>query len=569
MFFAYYSRNNPIEESIIKSFSKVNICLDKLTYFKRKSSEDNLFSSSHCMIAYTTDSHVNLVKHDQGVFLLHGDINDGSRVLNAGEVASAFGGNESLETKPTSYRGNFVVIDYNDGENKLMVMNDPMGIHPVFIYEDKDCVILSSLPDLFRFFKLETGIEWDSIFDYICFGSTLPNTSLHQRISMLPAGTHCHYHDDKKKVLSFSTNLDFTPFDGTLDQAVDLYSDKFMGALNRLSRSYDIGSCFITGGSDTRFMIGSMDESMRSNLNFICYTNAEWSHGEKDVEMAKMLADRYNLKLDLRPSYQQPQNHSSPDAYKASKFYIVGEPTFSGNYGTETMGGIPLTYFGSIRSDINRTDFVKRFNPILGEDCSTRLGHRFDYYWDQILTEKGGSKEYTYTVKRLWRSQMNNLYSGRNTGNFIYSYSNSLKQKISPFMDDSCLEILFRLPQEYTNRYALYLAAFRNKLKSYAEVPFNSNIIKHTEDLPRLKSEITVGTINSFDHRKYVLDNIDNSFLARGPFCLSSVKRYLEQEISPLNKLAVRLCDLLVWYRTHHHDGNDNMGPELFSHYTL
>ena len=566
MFFLYQQHNAPISEKAHKLCTNTYNDFCRLTYSAPQETPDNLYFDKHTCLITSLDCYSQIHRSENLISLIHGDLWQDSKPI----TTEAIGDNikktlAESGKKDFNWRGNFAALTYEKERQSITLINDPLGLQPVFYYSnDQFFITASRFEHILPFVKDLVSINWEAIREYISFGAALPGSNLFEQIIKLPPSSTLVCSGGKVVVNEYNNSLNTTPFCGNLSEASQNVFTRLAEGTNKLVKYYKVQKCYLTGGSDSRLLVSLLGPQTRQNLKYLCYSNVEWSVGNDDAEIAKLLAKYWDLDLEVIPEPLKNNHVCTPDAYKASRFNLVPEPTLTGSFGTETVGGAPFTHFGCDITNLEKKDYLRTFSYLLGKDDKKNLSRTYDKLFDNLYSQGGGSKEYNFFLKWLWQSQLTSIYSGYNSGAFIYSYSNLLKQKISPFMDDLYLEFMMQLPREFLMKYAIYRALFHNQLSDVAKVPFNSNMLKHVPDLPHLEPKENVGKASSFNHRQFALDYVDKSFLKDSPFCTGHIINHLKHHGD--RNFSVRICDLIVW-----HDGlfkNEPFSKETFEAYT-
>tara|TARA_B110000879_G_C11177175_1_gene516611 strand:+ start:1258 stop:3111 length:1854 start_codon:yes stop_codon:yes gene_type:complete len=233
-------------------------------------------------------------------------------------------------------RGMFAFVIWDDNKKKLFAARDRLGIKPFFYYLDNERLVWGSEIKSILKANVNTNINLEGLDQYITYGHTLKNTSIHQNISKLEAGTSFSISPFKSSAINFNKywSLEYRP-DYSKNQSE--FEEEIRNVINesikmRMISDVPIGA-FLSGGVDSSSVVASMSQQSDKPIKTFSIGFKEQKFNE--LKYANIVSKKYNTdhhelvvepkSIDLLPdlvkSYDEPfADSSSIPTYYLSKF---------------------------------------------------------------------------------------------------------------------------------------------------------------------------------------------------------------------------------------------------------
>lgn len=457
--------------------------------------------------------HSKFFEDKETLTLIQGQIWDNDKSLTPADLSSYF--REGHDGPQSHWSGQYFVLHFNKSDSSVYFFSDPLALQPAFYScASRGLTVSNRLQWVLDFAPSE--LNWETVREYLFLGFSLPGDSLYKNIYKIAPSTKLHMTDGGLVTQKYLNEVSLQPAECTMQESAERYFELLKESTGRLLDHYNPQTTYLTGGSDTRVMLACLSEEQKQSLTFCCISDGYWSRDNDDAEVASLLAQQMNLKLDL-VSHANKNVFSTPGSVKAMRADGTRAPILSGVLGTESNGGAVFNEFAAELRNRPLEKYSEEIRGFFGEGEYVHASQAYDKFYDQMLSEKGASKEYCYMVKVLWQSELTSFYTRNGTGRFIFSYESILQHKISPFLSDICLAWLMRLPREYLVNYQIYRELFKSKLRRYAEIPFESNITKFASELPRLRVKYKREGVSGFDYARYLHDKLSSEFFKNAP----------------------------------------------------
>lgn len=231
-----------------------------------------------------------------------------------------------------------------------MLANDAFGSYPLFIFHDNNYFIFCTEYEpitKYRYFNKE--LDKNAIAEYYCLGQPTSDKTFFSKIKYLEPGSVLMIDSTgvEHKIYD-SKNIDIDMNIGTKNFAEDLNSLVRAATKIRIKNPNAI-KVSLTGGTDSRLIMGCMSDSQRESFSF--FTNGSpyvSNDNNREIIISRMLAEKYNLNHTVI-NIEKPKNTHFGVTYlnktRISNFNFI-QPVM-GWGGGEFVGG------GCFDSDMN------------------------------------------------------------------------------------------------------------------------------------------------------------------------------------------------------------------------
>ena len=231
-------------------------------------------------------------------------------------------------------RGMFAFAIWDASRQTLLLVRDPMGIKPLYIYESEKCFLFASeIRALLRTGLVPRKIDANGVYSFLAFGSVYEPRTIIEGVSAVPAG----------HVASFANgNLDSREYWGALSATMDsraqspshelqksgnrdpdpeLSSFLRDGVLSHLVSDVPVG-VFLSGGIDSSALVAIMHSAgVRAATFSLAFEEAEFN----EATYSTMVARRFNSDHHELMVSQQDALSAIPGALRA-----MDQPTIDG-----------------------------------------------------------------------------------------------------------------------------------------------------------------------------------------------------------------------------------------------
>lgn len=367
-----------------------------------------------------------------------------------------------------SLDGHFAVVRYDPALQRIDIVNDRMGLYPIYVVRTDAWTAFSSeyqivAPLLPRPIRLDRQFLAElSLYGFACDGRTPiegfqalpPATRMSvDRTGAVSAGTYATW--------EYAVDTE-TPFEEHAAQICSMMRDILC---NQLSDGR-VESLPITGGYDSRLLLGLLPEDVRREKLWVtnCSPHLEESE-DRDVIIAKEIADRFGLRHEVLHFPAEPQTADGRQFYERLRpdsdwFNVQGH--FSGylkgmHYDFRRIDNGRAAVFAAMFSGPLNEWAADEFRPISGRD---------DYFAD-------ANRNLKYYLLHNIRTFMNKdpLHSGK----WVNPISMFLQSLRTPFGAASLYKKLLTVPSEYIVDGSLFLAIMQATNAGYMDIPFTSS----------------------------------------------------------------------------------------------
>jgi hypothetical protein len=328
----------------------------------------------------------------------------------------------------------------------------------------------------------------------------------------------------------------------SIQDAADLFHQKVSQVVKFMVERHDIRKMYLTGGSDSRIILGSLTPELRKYLAFLTYQAPSWSPDDQDFQVAKGIVEKWGLKHDVQ-SFVGFKG-ILPMGAVATSFRRTAFPGLTGSFGTELVGGgvfrvLPINY-----TFFRHDQYNNMRARLFSEQISSKPECPYTEIINGVENHSGACKEFGYLVNVFLRSFFTSVYSAHGTHAYISPWENQHADKHSPFTTEEVLDVLKSMPREYLVNYRLYNQLFRTTLKEFTEVPFNSAMTMFSQAMPSVPKVTAKTVYTQFPYMKALNANPKHEAFQLPVFKPNALMAEAEHNFD----IAVRAVDFLFWY---------------------
>lgn len=205
---------------------------------------------------------------------------------------------DNYSTKTFDYiRGMYSFVSYNKKKNSLLVARDPLGIKPLYHYEDQNLFIFSSeIKPIIQFTK-KKNISNESVLNYFFAGSQdFSGKTFFSGIKSIKSGSYLKINNNRvTSYKSFFNLYEDTQKYKKLSKksSYEIYEKKFSQLINEYIYSDVNCGSFLSSGIDSSYIAKTMSKKLDYNIETFTYGFKNFL--SEDIA-AKKFAESYKLK---------------------------------------------------------------------------------------------------------------------------------------------------------------------------------------------------------------------------------------------------------------------------------
>ncbi len=412
-------------------------------------------------------------------------------------------------------RGKFNFLVYGK-DHVLKIYNDIFGFFPLLYYEDTHLVIFSNdIEPLLKYKEAhKQQLDAHALIQYFLCGAPQSSRTFFENIRFLEAGCCMTLDGTKLKISPYFPNLKITPNKTSTEELADIYFEKLKKELRLMLAWHPNIPVTLTGGADTRMILGAMEENERCRRTFTTFRSDYVSdHENQDITIARLLAEKYGLKHEITNNAMYAIE--SPDSTYFTALSARFAPHISGYLGSET-----LRFYNSYPTNISEisrallsgkkvtyepepeTDF---FVPLKCTDAYRKKVKDAQRYINpylfsnipELFYANKLKKEILHTIYNINSSFIEAPYTHLYiTRSFFSRHCSGARSSVlmpflltrnlfSPFMASSLLKIVWGLHpyQLKSDQSGLTRMIYKRHLKELSEMPSNSHLGHYTNDV--------------------------------------------------------------------------------------
>lgn len=358
--------------------------------------------------------------------------------------------------------GQFTICLYDKLMEQLYVANDFFGLYPVFYSKTENAFLFCNeyQPLIFQE-KKRDDISIKRIISYLEYGFTLPETTFFDNIHLLSARQLLVVTDN---TFSKGEYINFTPIPfESYEQAMDALYNVLQKTVRKLTkRKNDFVT--LSGGLDTRIILGLTDESIRTQQTYQTFYLAPLNEdNDKDVLIGKLLAKQFNLNHSVR-SFEEITDNFTPSYFETIRTN-QNQNVLTGLYGGELLSGI-------------------LYEKVFNENTSSVINSLFNSSWKKYFRTFGKDtalqkatslkNKRTFFFEVLSSSFFSSVYGG-SEGGWLHPWTVA-QRYFSPYIDSDFLKVWLSIPEEYlfNRKPLLYFDFYTRYIPELKTIPTNS-----------------------------------------------------------------------------------------------
>jgi hypothetical protein len=413
-------------------------------------------------------------------------------------------------------KGKYIIANYTTSKEEWTFFNDILGFWPTYFYQDDNIFLLSNdFEPLVKYKNNRFNLNIDSIYEYILFGAPQNNKTLFKNIQLLPPNSLVKIKNNKITIKNYIKPIKIKSLNDSIEEIADNYYFTFKKETNQILNWKKDPKICLTGGTDTRMILGVLDEKNIKKSNFVTWSS-EFFEDEinQDIIIAKILAKEFGLKHNVIKNdlfaFKELNEQYFVKLRESTEYYI------GGYLGSET-----LRFFHSyttnisyltrllINTDINYDSYNDLFYELKFKSKKESILNYINYIKKYLRNNSNKSLKYlieeinnSYKHIRVPYSEISYMvnycsrsFFSRHCGgarNNILLTNNVTKFILSPFMSIDLLKIIFEIKPKFLNHYSNGLSNII--LKKYFKHLNNIYTNSHLADCPAtLLKKITFG----------------------------------------------------------------------------
>ena len=207
--------------------------------------------------------------------------------------------NERGEELLGELNGTFAFAHYDPEEHSLTVANDRYGFMPLYYCCKEGAFLFASEVKAILRVLGPQDLDWHSVCDFFYIGHMMGQETLFEGIYAMDSGQLMTYRQGRLRKRQYH---DFTkmPLLSPEEVSTEKLATLFVEAVRRRVREEEPSTLLLSGGFDSRLILGAMHE-LGISPRIVTLEHADESQGA-DGRFARLMAERLGLECDFRPS---------------------------------------------------------------------------------------------------------------------------------------------------------------------------------------------------------------------------------------------------------------------------
>lgn len=411
-------------------------------------------------------------------------------------------------------KGIFSIVIYEKEEKRLILMNDKLGLYPIYTYlDDKYFIFCTESEPIIKISK-KKELNYDGIAEFFVYGYNLGGKTFVKGLNNLEPATVLTYLDGEvgeKRYFEF----DVKEKQGLSEKEYcENLLNSFQNAIRIMCNNQKDVYSFLSGGLDTRFIVANLLTLKKSITAFTSYSV---SKEEADAGYAREICREFNIKHLLHKTAKDKIGYPSlslldferrryiEDVAENANLKPVKESilallkTIGSEFGIFSgfLGGEIL---GFARPSLNESEnFIEETKAIFSNEFCSRLETTRRHSVKEELEKiklTGKHKETLFFIQSVCRSDLNVIegLGWERPNRFFVNFF------LYPFLDIDFLENVFSVPSDLLEQYNLYFRMFKLLNPEILKIPWT--------DGGKFRAKCPI--IKDFRHKKY--ENLLNKY---------------------------------------------------------
>jgi hypothetical protein len=378
-------------------------------------------------------------------------------------------------------KGLFSCVILDKKNNDCKVYNDYYGLFPLFYFKNGESFIFcNEYQPILAFNDNSKKLDYLSINQYFKYGFVFKGNTFFRNIKMLNQRNQITFENGVIKISGYNS-IKSNPSISDYSKSVEntFYSLKI--AMKRLLNEVKLKETKVSlsGGLDTRFILGLMSENEKSKLTFNSFFLSPLNEeNDRDIIIAKQIAKHFNLNHEI-DSFSLLTDKLVPDFFNdLRQFRNYNQIT--GLIGGELLSGVLFNIYSK-----NTLKRIVEYQEITrNKSILNRIKLFFDKQNKDLFNELNNQSTqhnnlYEYGFFVLTQSFFTTVYNG-SEGMWVHPWSQCVNYS-SPFFDTDFLQSIFNVPDKfiYDNNHQFYfdlLNLLPIEMKSFKTNSFLSNL---------------------------------------------------------------------------------------------
>jgi hypothetical protein len=346
-------------------------------------------------------------------------------------------------------------------EGRLTLEAPLWSLEPLYILELEDAMAFCSEAEPLLRLSGERLIDEKAVAEFFAVGAPLGGRTFLRGIRRLAPGERLEWNDGRLERLPRGAGPEPALFGSAAESGEAVY-EAFRSATVRLSREPGLEACTLTGGLDTRFILGCLPRNLRRGLLFRTFRNPELPPDrDKDVLCARRLAA--DLGLRHEETERPLVGEFGPETFDRTR---PGDdrPLLWGLMGGQLLGGWARVVSPYLDPERDGTAWAReRARGCFGDAFLRRCGAFQE-------PEEAGLP----AVLDLFMRPFLCAIFGGSFGRWLRPGSFFLEGFRMPFLDPGFLAVLRRVPDRLLRGHRLYLGIMEHRHPDLLRLPLAS-----------------------------------------------------------------------------------------------
>ena len=191
--------------------------------------------------------------------------------------------------------GMFAFSIYDNQLNKIYIVRDRFGVKPLYYYsKDKNFIFGSEIKALLASEIIEKKLNYQALYEYLHFGTTLGETTFYEHIKKLEPGYYIEYDIEKKdfEIHPYKLNYEITPSTDSFEEALANIREHFEASVKRQLLSDVPVGIFLSGGIDSTAITAYATKHYKGKIKTFS-AGFDFDGGDNELPLAKFIANHY------------------------------------------------------------------------------------------------------------------------------------------------------------------------------------------------------------------------------------------------------------------------------------
>lgn len=219
--------------------------------------------------------------------------------------------------------GEFNVLIADSNKDSITLISDYLSIRPLFYYNDNGTFIFGSdVWPMIASGSIPYELNLDTFCSWLTLGHTLRNSSLFRYLQKMSPSSILTYSEGKLKQEQYNT-FNFNERPTSENEAIETVHHLVSDSCNQMTTDEDKMGCFLSGGFDSRYVLGLLQKKIHHLDVYIVNGNSA------DEEAARLVVETLGLSAivsecpnSLYDLYNPPQ-YFAPWGFPMGKFYTI------------------------------------------------------------------------------------------------------------------------------------------------------------------------------------------------------------------------------------------------------